>query len=78
MTKFCMHYMIVSSPEVGKHLIGVCKKCGREVDYTELQQKYPLLSKANYLTREELTMSTIMASLIGGKKTRGRPKKMEC
>ncbi len=74
----CIHCMIISTPEYGKHLIGICKYCGKVTDYTELQEKCPILSNSMYFTREDISMDRIMASLNGGKKTRGRPKKMEC
>ena len=68
----CIHYWLVTTPIHGEHIIGKCKKCGAETDYTILQEQdmgYRQICLADTLTRPEVTMSTIM----GIKKPRGRP-----
>lgn len=69
----CQHYWQISSPALGEHIIGKCKWCGREVDYTLLQARdkgWGQICLANSLTRPEVSMDRIMAV----KKPRGRPR----
>ena len=54
--EFCIdgttkHYEILSTPEVGKPIIGRCKKCGREINYTERQMKYNIIFNQNVIPK---------------------------
>ena len=71
-TEMHVHYWLISTPAHGQHIIGICKLCGAERDFTELQMRdkgWGQICLANTMTRPEVTMSTIMAV----KKPRGRP-----
>jgi len=71
----CTHHFIISSPVKGGHIIGKCKWCGKEKDFTELQEQdkgYRQLCLANALTRPGIDMSQKMAV----KKPKNRPCKL--
>ncbi len=71
----CQHYEIISTPAPGKHIMERCIHCGRIVDYSELQQQYPILYNDSLLNRE-VNMERIMADRNnGGKRKKGRPSK---
>jgi len=65
------HYWLVSTPVHGEHIIGKCRYCGAERDFTILQTRdkvWGQICLANTLTRPDVDMSRIMAV----KKPRGR------
>ena len=58
------HYWLVSTLTYGEHIIGKCKYCGEERDFTELQaadKGWGQICLANTLTRPEVSMKTTMA-----------------
>ena len=67
MTTTCIHYEIITTPCKGQHMMGLCLKCGRLRDYTELQSKIPFLRESNL--NPNVSMEMIMLH------RRGRPKK---
>ena len=67
----CQHYWKFNSPAHGEHLIGTCRYCGEDRDFTIIQENdkgWIQICLANTLTRPKVTMSTIMAV----KKPRGK------
>uniref|UniRef100_A0A6M3LHY8 Uncharacterized protein n=1 Tax=viral metagenome TaxID=1070528 RepID=A0A6M3LHY8_9ZZZZ len=60
----CVHYEVITTPSPGGHMIGRCKRCGMETDYTELQKGIPILA-CESLLEGGVTMETIMAHETG-------------
>ena len=61
----CVHYWLISTPAHGGHIIGKCKLCGEERDFTALQVRdkgWGQICLAKSLTRRGVDMSRIMGS----------------
>jgi len=68
----CVHHWLLATPAYGEHIIGRCKKCGEERDFSILQENdkgYRQICLADTKTRPGIDMSRIMEV----KNPRGRP-----
>ncbi len=74
----CTHHIHINTLAPGEHIIGTCSKCGRQVDYTILQEQdkgFRQICLTNTLTRPGVDMSSIMKSRNGnGKKPKRKPR----
>ena len=72
----CIHHWLISTPSYMGHIIGVCKYCHAQKDFTILQQEdkgYRQICLADTLTRPDVTLNRIVAEGNGrSKKPRGR------
>ncbi len=60
----CIHYEIISTPAPEQDIIGVCQRCGKVTNYTELQRKYGILFNPPGL-RDRQTYDNILNARTG-------------
>ena len=73
------HYWIISTPNYGEHIIGRCTLCGREVDYTVLQEQdkgWRQICLTNSLTRPDVNLDRILAHRTNNRRRKSESQKL--